>query len=120
MSGGLGHTQTCVLEESYANVGQVCQPNRHPEHWLEVSVAPYCLPATGCKANGPYRFYIVYVVWLAIETTIIWFLYPETKGPTLEELGRLFEDENPLAKGRLDLEKAHDYDGAMHVEEKPK
>lgn len=26
------------------------------------------------------RFYIVYVVWLAIETTIIFFLYPETKG----------------------------------------
>ena len=65
------------------------------------------------------RFYIVYVAWLAVETTIIWFLYPETKGPTLEELGRLFEDENPLAKGRLDLEKAHD-DDAVHVEEKTK
>jgi hypothetical protein len=65
------------------------------------------------------RFYIVYVVWLAIETTIIWFLYPETKGPTLEELGRLFEDENPLSKGKLDLEKAHD-DDAVHLEEKPK
>lgn len=25
-------------------------------------------------------------VWLAIETTIIFFVYPETKGPTLEEL----------------------------------
>ena len=71
------------------------------------------------KANNLYRFYIVYIVWLAIETTIIWFLYPETKGPTLEELGRLFEDENPLAKGRLDLEKAHD-DDAVHVEEKAK
>lgn len=71
------------------------------------------------KANDLCRFYIVYVVWLAIETTIIWFLYPETKGPTLEELGRLFEDENPLAKGRLDLEKAHD-DDAVHIEEKAK
>lgn len=71
------------------------------------------------KLTQSCRFYIVYVVWLAIETTIIWFLYPETKGPTLEELGRLFEDENPLANGRLDLEKAHD-DDAVHVEEKAK
>ena len=61
----------------------------------------------------------MYVVWLAIETIIIWFLYPETKGPTLEELGRLFEDENPLAKGRLDLEKSSG-DDAVHIEEKPK
>jgi len=59
-------------------------------------------------ANIGWKFYIVYVVchvciscsigfvcfmanilqvWLAIETTIIWFFYPETKGPTLEELG---------------------------------
>ena len=83
-------------------------------------------------------------MWLAVETTIIWFLYPETKGPTLEgerfeeynpiyclrdfansypsfwtELGRLFEDENPLAKGKLDLEKAVE-DDAVHVEEKTK
>ena len=28
----------------------------------------------------PSRYYIVYVVWLAIETTIIFFVYPETKG----------------------------------------
>lgn len=25
-------------------------------------------------------------VWLVVETVIIYFLYPETKGPTLEEL----------------------------------
>jgi MFS family permease len=32
-----------------------------------------------------WRYYIVYVVWLACETTIIFFLFPETKGVTLEE-----------------------------------
>ena len=50
------------------------------------------------------KLYIVYVVWLAIETTVIWFVYPETKGPALEELSRLFEDVDPLVKGQLDLE----------------
>jgi len=55
----------------------------------------------------------VYVVWLAIESLIIYFVYPETKGPALEELSRLFEDDNPLSKGRLDLERQGS------VEEKP-
>jgi hypothetical protein len=48
---------------------------------------------------------------LAIETTTIWFLYPETKDPTLEELGRLFEDDN-IVNNKLDPEKAHD-DGSV-------
>ncbi|KAB5540573.1 MFS transporter [Coniochaeta sp. 2T2.1] len=51
--------------------------------------------------NIGWKFYIVYVVWLAIETTIIYFVYPETKGPTLEELANLFEDENPIEKGMM-------------------
>jgi hypothetical protein len=51
---------------------------------------------------------------LAIETIIIWFLYPETKGPTLEELGRLFEDDT-IVNNKLDPEKAHD-DGSVYVE----
>jgi len=70
------------------------------------------------------RFYIVYVVWLAIETTIIYFVYPETKGPSLEELSRLFEDENPLSKGQMDLERGGSVDESKHgptyLEEVPK
>ena len=67
-----------------------------------------------------WKYYIVYVVWLAIETVIIWFLYPETKGPTIEELSRLFEDVDPLTKGHLDLEGARDERGeAMEIEEMP-
>ena len=55
-------------------------------------------------ANIGWKFYIVYVVWLAIETTIIYLVYPETKGPTLEELAELFEEKDPMSKGRLDPE----------------
>jgi hypothetical protein len=69
--------------------------------------------------NIGWKFYIVYVCWLAVETGIIWFLYPETKGPTLEELADckwtltfvwwrsgancvvVFEDENPMQKGMM-------------------
>ncbi|KAH7120284.1 MFS transporter [Dactylonectria estremocensis] len=38
-----------------------------------------------------WKFYLVYVVWLVVETTIIFFLYPETKGPTLEEIAYIFD-----------------------------
>lgn len=57
--------------------------------------------------NIAWKSYIVYVVWLAIETTIIYCVYPETKGPMLEELGELFEKKDPLAKGELDIDVGH-------------
>ncbi|KAF6831539.1 hypothetical protein CPLU01_06705 [Colletotrichum plurivorum] len=44
-----------------------------------------------------WKFYLVYAVWLWCETAIIYFLYPETKGPTLEELACLFDDDKPAA-----------------------
>jgi hypothetical protein len=40
-----------------------------------------------------WKYYIVYVVWLAIETTTIFFVYPETKGPSLEEVAVVMEGE---------------------------
>ncbi|KAJ5970190.1 Major facilitator superfamily domain general substrate transporter [Penicillium vulpinum] len=44
-----------------------------------------------------WKFYLVYVVWLVIETSIIFFLYPETKGPTLEDISHIFD--GPKAGG---------------------
>lgn len=96
-----------------------------------------CLHDRHGKALTAYRFYIVYVVWLAIETTIIYFLYPETKGkpfavssqrrtakltsgvgPTLEELSRLFEDDLVMEKGQMELEGGEQGKvAAVHVEE---
>ncbi|KAH8895526.1 MFS transporter [Thozetella sp. PMI_491] len=38
-----------------------------------------------------WKFFLVYVVWLVVETIIIYFLYPETQGRTLEELASLFD-----------------------------
>lgn len=67
-------------------------------------------------AHIGWKFYIVYVVWLAIEATIIFFVYPETKGPMLEELAELFEKEDPMHKGRLDLERADTQATAEKIE----
>jgi len=38
-----------------------------------------------------WHFYLVYVVWLAIETGTIFFVYPETRGPSLEEVAMVME-----------------------------
>ena len=52
-----------------------------------------------------WKYYFVYVGWLVVETLIVFWFYPETKGPTLEELGDLFEKNDPLGKnGVLDVE----------------
>ncbi|KAI0470613.1 general substrate transporter [Xylariaceae sp. FL0804] len=39
-----------------------------------------------------WRFLIVYCCWIAVEALLIWWLWPETSGRTLEELAFLFEE----------------------------
>ncbi|EJT96557.1 general substrate transporter [Dacryopinax primogenitus] len=41
--------------------------------------------------NLGWKFFLVYCVWTAIETIIIFYIYPETKGPTLEEVALVFD-----------------------------
>lgn len=43
--------------------------------------------------NLQWRFYFVYIAILVIECLCIWFLFVETKGPTLEEIAALFDGE---------------------------
>lgn len=45
-----------------------------------------------------WKFLIVYSVWILIEGILIYFLWPETSGRTLEELAFLFEDEERVKK----------------------
>ena len=53
-----------------------------------------------------WRFYFVYIVILVIEIVCIWFLFVETKGPTLEEIACLFDGEraNVVTKEMIDKE----------------
>ena len=41
-----------------------------------------------------WRFYFVYIAMLVIEVLCIWFLFVETKGPTLEEIAVLFDGDD--------------------------
>jgi len=38
-----------------------------------------------------YKFYVVYCCWIAFELVIVYFFYIETKGPTLEEIAKIFD-----------------------------
>ncbi|KAF3769340.1 hypothetical protein M406DRAFT_52456 [Cryphonectria parasitica EP155] len=42
-----------------------------------------------------WKLYIIYCVWIALEMVVIYFFFVETAGKTLEELGGIFEAENP-------------------------
>ncbi|KAH9906680.1 general substrate transporter [Xylariomycetidae sp. FL2044] len=52
-----------------------------------------------------YKFLIVYCCWIAVEAFLIWLLWPETSGRTLEELAFLFEDEERAHKATEAVEK---------------
>ena len=45
-----------------------------------------------------WKFYLVYVVWLAVETSVIFLLYPETKGPSLEEIAMVMDKDAQVEK----------------------
>jgi hypothetical protein len=43
----------------------------------------------------------VHQLWIGVELVFVYFVYPETKGPTLEEIGRIFD--GPSAVAHIDM-----------------
>ncbi|KAF2189102.1 general substrate transporter [Zopfia rhizophila CBS 207.26] len=70
--------------------------------------------------NLQWRYYFVYIAILVLECLAIWFLFVETKGPTLEEIARLFDGDhaNVAGKGELGGKLVkHESDGqTVHIE----
>ncbi|KAM0189095.1 hypothetical protein ACHAPI_010240 [Fusarium lateritium] len=48
-----------------------------------------------------WKFYFVYIVILVIEVACIWFLFVETRGPTLEEIAVLFDGKDAKVLKKL-------------------
>lgn len=38
-----------------------------------------------------WKFYIIFVIWVMIEFGVVYMLFPETKGPSLEDIAILFD-----------------------------
>jgi hypothetical protein len=50
-----------------------------------------------------WKYYFVYIAILVVECLCIYFLFVETKGPTLEEIATLFDGEDAYVAGRAEL-----------------
>jgi hypothetical protein len=77
----------------------------------------------GIKAFA-WKFYFFYVVWIAIQFAIVYIFFPETKGPSLEQIALLFDGRNahvsksnPVAENILEAEGEKGFrDELQHVE----
>ncbi len=63
-----------------------------------------------------WKFYFVYIAILVVECLCIWFLFVETKGPTLEEIARLFDGDSANVSGKEVLGEKAAIAGHGHVE----
>ncbi|KAI0155046.1 general substrate transporter [Xylariaceae sp. FL1272] len=50
-----------------------------------------------------WKLYIIYTFWIGLELTFVYFMYVETRGPTLEELAKVIDGDNAKV-AHLDLE----------------
>ena len=64
-----------------------------------------------------WRTYIVYTIWCGIQATVFYFMMPETRKRTLEELDRIFEARNPVKASLAAREIAVDADGTIVASE---
>ena len=60
-----------------------------------------------------WRYFVIFVVCDAIFIAVVYWIYPETVGKTLEEIAALFGDEVAV-----DITKAYDYPGPNTSDEK--
>ena len=63
-----------------------------------------------------WKYYIVYIAWLLVELMVVYFFYPETRGPTLEEMAKIF-DGDEAAVGQVDLDIVREKHG-IEIEER--
>ncbi|KAL2131657.1 hypothetical protein VTI74DRAFT_4753 [Chaetomium olivicolor] len=47
--------------------------------------------------NHNWRFYLIYTCWIFLELCFVYFMYIETKGPTLEELAKIIDGDDAVA-----------------------
>ena len=75
----------------------------------------YAWPISLAKIG--WHTYIVFVVWDAIQFAVFYFLMPETKKRTLEELDTIFEAPNPVKASLIPKKLAVDSEGTILASE---
>jgi MFS family permease len=81
--------------------------------FLNCFVNPIALEAIGWK------YYIVFVVLLAMFVFVVYFAYPETRGHTLEQMAIIFDGDDAVPGQSVALREKLDADGEInHVDNK--
>ncbi|KUL90819.1 hypothetical protein ZTR_00635 [Talaromyces verruculosus] len=65
-------------------------------------------------AHLQWRYYFIYIAILVVECFCVWFLFVETKGPTLEEIAALFDGDDGHAAQDVDLESSNTKDPELN------
>jgi MFS family permease len=76
----------------------------------------YNVAAGTAFRNIGWRFYLVFIIVPSCALPFIYFLFPETKGLTLEEVGRLFGDE--VIRSELLGDQSEKIPSSKHLETK--
>ncbi|RSL44735.1 hypothetical protein CEP54_014555 [Fusarium duplospermum] len=81
-----------------------------------VLLAVYAIPV-GLEKMG-WKFYTIFIPWVVVEFVVVFFTFPETKGPSLEEIAIIFDGENALGPRdvkKIELERG--VGGVEHAEQ---
>lgn len=68
--------------------------------WFNQYVNPIALSAI------TWKYYLVYVCWIAVETFVVWKWFIETKNTPLEEIAKYFDGDAAMVGGHAATEKA--------------
>ncbi|KAF2834947.1 general substrate transporter [Patellaria atrata CBS 101060] len=88
--------------------------------WIQVALVinQYVNPLGFDHLKPNWKLYTIYTCWIGFELTFVYFLYVETRGPTLEEIAKIFDgDEAEVAQ--LDIDTIKDGDYATGLEKVP-
>jgi len=68
------------------------------------------------KLPRHWNFTLFYTLWICVELVFVYFVYVETKGPTLEEIAKIFDGEDAVA--HVDLNEVTKEVNTTHYDEK--
>lgn len=54
-------------------------------------------PVAWKRLPNHWNLALFYTLWITVELVFVYFVYPETKGPTLEEISRIFDGSDAVA-----------------------
>lgn len=87
----------------------------------------YLEAAPTAFAQVGWKYYLVFLIITSINIFIVWWIFPETKGLSLEEIGELFGDHVAVQLTQLTMEERELLDqrilsektdgGAIHIDD---